>query len=82
MNEELENEMYEMMRTEEQKKEQGMSVFDSQDWCVKVLTADNTPQVCDAAVALAKELLEMDAEGAIELDTWPKARKLIMAVLS
>ena len=29
---------------------------------------------------LAKELLEMDAEGAIELDTWPSARALIKAV--
>ena len=59
-----------------------MSVFDSQDWCVKVLTADNTPQVCDAAVALAKELLEMHEEGAIDLNVWPKARTLIMAVLA
>ena len=56
-------------------------VWKDQMWSVKEMTADTTPRVCEAALALAKELLEMDQEGAIELATWPKARELIRSVL-
>tara|TARA_R110001592_G_scaffold152744_4_gene380467 strand:+ start:360 stop:620 length:261 start_codon:yes stop_codon:yes gene_type:complete len=57
------------------------TAFEDQMWSVKEMTADTTPRVCEAALALAKELLEMDAQGAIELNTWPKARELIRSVL-
>ena len=56
-------------------------VWKDQMWSAKEMTADTTPRVCETALELAKELLEMDKEGAIELATWPKARALITAVL-
>lgn len=56
-------------------------VWEDQLWNIIEMTADTTPRVCEAALELAKELLEMDEQGAIELASWPKARELIRSVL-